>query len=453
LIDHSDFADLGGVSETPATEILVTRPLQAKQAILARGISILASFLLTIAVARLLGASASGTFFIVFTSLAVFATLARFGTDNLALKLAGAATSNPVNDSVRLLEICASLGVLSVILAVGVYASTRQLLPGIGFVTGVVAVSAIVPQGLSVLAGSILRGHGQLALGTVAELGSIPTITVAILLGGALLLRPTISIGVLALAVGSWLSAVWAVPAAIRASRNAGRKQPFSQPSVPVLSFFRSHMRRLAPMMGTSLLFYVLTWAPVFVLAVTRGPRDVAFFTVAARLAAFITLVPAIQVSYLAPAFARLYHHEQLEALSELCNRSVWQAILAAAVPALALTAAAQTVVRLLYGAGFTAAAVPLVFLAFGALMGIVLGQVTQLMLLCELESSALLLNAGWLFAWITLGLWASSLGGVVAASAFAMGSSVIYAATAAGLLARRRRIYSFARWPVRAAY
>jgi O-antigen/teichoic acid export membrane protein len=107
-------------------------------------------------------------------------------------------------------------------------------------------------------------------------------------------------------------------------------------------------------------------------------------------------------------------------------------------------------VVRLLYGGGFVSAAVPLVLLTIGAFLAVVAGQVNQLMLICGLERSALMLNVAWLVAWVTLGLACGWLGGVVAASAFALTSGVAYAAAAAGLLAAKRNIYSFLRLPIR---
>jgi O-antigen/teichoic acid export membrane protein len=213
--------------------------------------------------------------------------------------------------------------------------------------------------------------------------------------------------------------------------------------------FFTSQVHRLVPMMGTSLLFYALTWAPLFTLAATRGPRNVAFYTVAARLAAFITLVPSIQVSYLAPAFARLYHQNELIALNALCSRSAWQASIAAAAPALVFVAVPNTAISALYGGGFEVAAIPLVLLAIGAFIGVVVGQVNQLMLLCQMETSALALNAAWLIAWITLGLWLSALGGAPEAAAFALASGTLYSIVASGLLASTRGIHSFVQLPV----
>ena len=71
-----------------------------------------------------------------------------------------------------------------------------------------------------------------------------------------------------------------------------------------------------------------------------------------------------------------------------------------------------------------------------------------QLMLLCDLEGSALALNLIWLIAWITAGVLIVARGGVVAACAFALATTVIYAVLAIVVLARSRAIYSFMRMP-----
>jgi O-antigen/teichoic acid export membrane protein len=417
--------------------------------VVARAASILASFVLTLTVARLLGANSAGTFFVAFTSLAIFATLARFGTDNLALVLAGRPSQAAHADTARLLMICTFAGALSVALAILVFASVPQMLPGIDRLTGMLAASAIVPQALSVLAGAILRGRGRLAAGTMAELGSIPALTLLLLAGSATLSHPTLTTAVIALSLGSWLTAAWSVPAGLLSVRTLAADAQVGESATTNAEFLRRHVGRLARMMGTSVLFYALTWAPLFILAATRGTSDVAYYALAARLAAFIALVPSIQISYLAPAFARLYHSGELVALNALCSRSSWQATIVAAVPALAFVAVPYLVVSAFYGQGFAAAAIPLLLLSIGAFIGVVVGQVNQLMLLCEMEGSALALNAAWLGAWITVGLLLSDLAGAPAAAAFALGSGAIYAAVAAALLVSKRGIRSYAqlRW------
>jgi len=69
------------------------------------------------------------------------------------------------------------------------------------------------------------------------------------------------------------------------------------------------------------------------------------------------------------------------------------------------LILASNPVVKLLYGNSFSSAATPLVLLTVAAFASVIAGQVNQLMLLCDLERGALLLNAAWLIAWVTVGV------------------------------------------------
>lgn len=420
------------------------RRLNAVEGLIARGASILASFVLTVLAARLLGARDSGVFFIVLTTVAVLATVARFGTDNLALKLSGAPGSALGQNVPRLLAVCGIAGLVTLVVAGASVMAAGQLLHGVETPV-LVGLIAIVPQALSGVAGSMLRGCGRLAAGTLAELGSIPALALSLLTLESFAAHATLIAAVFALVAGAWLTAFWAIPTALVASRS--QMVSGARPA-PGRQFVRRHWRQLTSMMGTSLLFYALTWAPLFVLAITSGSAAVAYYTVAARLAAVISLVPAIQISYLAPAFARLYHRGQIAALNDLCNRSTWQAMLVATFPALLLIVAAHAVVVSIYGSAFGVATTPLILLSIAALIAVAGGQVNQLMLLCDLEGSALALNLIWLIAWITAGVLIVARGGVVAACAFALATTVIYAVLAIVVLARSRAIYSFMRMP-----
>lgn len=424
--------------------------LNAVRATLARIISLLATFLLTIVVARILVPSASGTFFLVFTTLAVLATFARFGTDNLALKLTTASRANIVREVHRLYGICVTFGVIAFLGSGIAVVVLHESFPGLATGVALAAAGAVIPQALAVLSGAVLRGTGRLSIGTFAELGSLPLLTIVILLGTALTGAPSLSSSVVALTVASWITAAWSVPAALRSVRSGVTLRPVK--SEPFGAFLRGAIGPLLSMMATSLLFYVLTWAPQYVLAVTSGPRDVALFTVAARLASFVALVPTIQIAYLAPAFARLFHRGDIADLNALCNRSVWQAALAALVPTLALTAGAGLVLSILYGTAYASATEPLILLVSSSFLVVLFGQVNQLMLLCGLETRAMVLNVSVLIGWATIGLLAGAVGGVDGICAFALVSSVAYAALSSNLLRKRLGIRSYFRPALRGA-
>lgn len=421
------------------------------KAVSARIVAILASFLLTITVARVLQPAASGTFFVIFTSVAVLATFGRLGTDNLALKLATGGSANFRREVLRLTYICVAGGLAAwgvSLLLVVVFGFSLPTLPR---TVALMAASACIPQALAILAGAILRGLGHLGTGTMAELGSVPILTLAMILVSAAINTSTLTWSVLALSASSWLTAVWSVPSALRAIRSdATHRVLLEGPGETLPAFLRRNAVPLFSMMGTSLLFYVLTWAPQYVLTATSGPSSVAMYTVAARLASFISLWPSIQVSYLAPAIGRLYHRSEIDSLNGLCNRTTWQAAAVAFLPTLALTFGAAPILAAVYGSRYTAAIVPMILLAAGGYLVILIGQVNPLMLLCGLEGRALTLNGCMLLAWGTAGILVGYSLGLTGICVFAVVSSVAYAGLAALLLRRARSILSFIRRPGR---
>jgi len=413
-------------------------------AIGARGISILASFLLTFVVARLLDVEEAGTFFLIFTSLAIAATFGRFGTDNLALKIVGGASADVRRDVRRLVLVSVSASLFAVLVAVAVLLIVDLDLAGVDTATAIVAATAVVPQALSVLAGALLRARGRLVVGTFAELGSLPTFATLAVLAVAALGELTLQAALYSLVAASWLTAVWAVAAATASMR--GISHVGAPDSQPLAGFLRKYLRQLAPMMGTSLIFYVVTWVPIFVLTAVGNLEAVSFYTVAARLAGFVGLIPAIQVSYLAPTFARLYQSGDLVGLNRLAGRSAVTALAIAALPAAALIVAAGPILHLLYGTPYEEAGAALAWLTVGVVLTVIAGQVNQLMLLCDLEQFALWLNVALLAFWALAGLFAAVTWGLLGVVGVSVVVTVVYQLSAVVRLRRRASIRSYAR-------
>ena len=413
-------------------------------AIGARGVSILASFLLTFVVARFLNVEDAGAFFLVFTSLAIAATFGRFGTDNLALKLVGGASTDVRRDVRQLLLISFIASALTVVVGVALLLLLPIQLPGVGTPTMVLATSAVVPQSLAVLAGALLRARGRLVVGTFAELGSLPTIATLTMLVIALFGQLTLAGAITCFAAASWLTAAWAIGAAVIAIRHG--EHPVATKPRSLGQFVATYLRQLAPMMGTSLIFYVVTWVPIFVLTAVGDLEAVSFYTVAARLAGFVGLIPAIQVSYLAPTFARLYQASDIAGLNQLAAHSSRTALAVAALPAAALIIAPGLVLRLLYGAPYESAAAALVWLTMGVLVTVAAGQVNQLMLLCDLEQFALWLNTGLLAFWAVAGLYAAHNWGLTGVIGVSVIVTVVYQVAAVVRLRVRASILSYVR-------
>lgn len=413
----------------------------AARAILTRAFAILASFLLTIAVARLLGVEQAGSFFLASTTLVVISSFGKFGVDNLALKICG---GEPARVRVELIYIslfAVMTSVLAMVFVLGVLMITGYRLPGLSAVWLPVVLSSALPQGFAIIAGSILRGRGRLSTGIIAELGSLPALSILLLLLFQVSGMLTLTTALLALAAASWITGLWSVGAALatfRAERQFGDR--FS--AVGFRRFVVGRARQLSSMMGSSLLFYLLTWSPLFALSIESSLANVSYYTAAARFANLVALVPSIQVAYLSPAFARYFHRNEIPELNALAQRSVRQAAVLLLLPVAVLAGASSFIVHVLYGATFAPAAAPLSILAVSVFVIALLGQVNPLMLLCDLESHALIQSLILVALWATAGLWVANQFGAVGVAWFGASAGILYAVSAARLLRTRRRIH-----------
>ena len=406
-------------------------------ALVARGASILASFALTVVVARVLPVAGAGSFFVVYTVGAVVATFGRYGIDTLAIKLLGGGASAPgeLRHGWQLVTLAGTIGAV----AFGGILSAMSVheLGGPGVLW---AALTIPPQALAVVAGAVLRSRGRMIAGIIAELGSIPSVTCLILLVARLGPGVNLDGAVGALALATWLTAAWSVPLAVRAS--AGHRSS-SVGAGSFIEFLRRRGAALSSMMATALIFYAVAWAPVLTLTMVGRPEEVAWVTAAARLANMVTLVPSIQVSYLAPQFSSLYHGGAIVELNRLARASSRRALLVVVVPSLLLAVAAPQLVSLLYGPEFEEAAPLLSVLAVGALLVVGMGQVNQLMLICDFERWGLALSVAVVAVWATLGLWLASQQGAEGVVVLSAVGNVAYAAVAAALLRLKRGVRS----------
>lgn len=399
------------------------------------------TFLLTLVVARLLAVEVAGSFFSLFAIVALLATVGRIGMDQMVLKVIGGDSVDPRRDTLRGLGLVA--GTSLVVVGVALLLATSGILDLLAIDRGILAIgfSAIVPQALAVVSGAVLRALGLLAAGIFAELGSIPFFTIATVLTVALSGGLTLQGVVLAFAAASWLTALWSVPAAIVRLRS--RHEPSTESST-MGPFLRQRIRPLLAMMASSLFTYLAVWLPVYVLTATGSLAQVALYSVAARFANILLLVPSVQVSYLAPEFARLFQQGDLRAISSIARRSALQAVAVVLVPLIIIVLFPTRVLTLAAGPGYAAAAPALIALSVGAMVVILAGQVTPIMLVSNLEVISFWLNLAQVVLWLSLGVVASILFGVTGAAIVSATLAVAYAVAGAIALDRARGITTY---------
>jgi O-antigen/teichoic acid export membrane protein len=408
----------------------------------ARGISIAGSFAFAALVARQLGPHAAGTFFVLFAIFVGGATLGRFGTDNMAIKRMGTRSAENRRLGRRLLQMSAACSLFAAALVTAVsYVLLSSGLSGAERVAAAIIFgAAVIPAAVSVTASAILRAHGRVALGTLAELGSTPLIaTVALLVwsatSGSGLFSTVVAFGLANVATSIW--ACWVTAADLRVVGTA------SEVAAPVHDE-PLDVRGMASMMVTSLLFYLLTWAPVLALGLLGSRADAAYFNAAARLAAIVTLLPSIQVTYLAPRFAEHYRRGETGLLNALAQTTTRRATALGAVLGAVLVAFPAQALGI-YGGEYAPATSSLVALTVAAVVVVALGPVNALMLIAGLEHWASVLNvatlAGAMLALVIVG----PLAGAFGASLVMAVVTIAYSVTACVLLRVRVNITSHA--------
>lgn len=368
-------------------------------ALIGRGIAVAGSFLLTLVIARMFGSDSAGAFFSVTTLLTLLATFGRFGVDNLSLKMLGAG-GTPGEQLLSLLRFSAIVSISMAVMLVLALWATGFGYGGASWKVLALTVTSVVPLALSVIAGTWLRGLGSLGFGVVAESGSVPLLSLILIL---LFGDSNLESALVLYALAAWLTAIWSVPFAV--ARLGGWHRPIPLPNI------REFAPQLGYMMAMSLLAFGIVWAPVFALTFFGTLTAVSQYTIAFRLAGFLQLVPVMQVSYLAPSFARLYQSSDLESLSTMGRTSSRNGTLLVLLPALMLLIFAEPLLQLLYGAEYLPAAAALRVLAVMFVLQVALGQVSQLMLLCDLERAATVLSGSVLVLWLACGPFTAALG------------------------------------------
>lgn len=401
------------------------------------------AFAMSVAILRTLPAADAGLVLLAYVLLTIAAALARFGTDNLALREVSRAPTESVALIRHAVLVCLVMSPVAAALLFG----ALMLQGGHDDIDQIALAAAlgVLPAALSIVAGAVLRGLGSVAAGTFAELGS-PLVLATLGIGALGALGAASAVSVMwALILGYVITAAWAWALVVRRVSGLLRRPSGFR------AFLRTYLSSLTAFFFTTMGFFLFSWLPVlalgyFIIDRSAGQESVAVFNAAARLAQFVVIVPTIQIAYLSQRFASLYHQGEVPEMNRLAQRSTVFALLWA-VPLTAIMLIAPTSVLAIFD-GYSSAAGTLRILAVAALIVAAAGPVNGLLLTCGHEKAAgrytfaiLLVSA---VALPLLARWGPA--GVAWGSAAA---SIAY--TAAGYLTLRRDgIQPAARWPRR---
>lgn len=361
----------------------------ALRGIAARGVSIVATFAMTLMISKALPPALSGAFFTPYAVFLGVATVVRFGTESLALKRAAAdpALVRPLLRPMIITSVgFTTLGaVIMAAYLLWYVPTTSPEAAGTSTWALIAMAAALVPFNLVVVGGAVLRGLGRVASGAVAELGSVPLIVSGVI-AALYLARVHVSLSLVlwVFAAAVVVTCAWTLPLTLAALRR-GSTPAAAQPTT---AYLREHGRSLGQFMITGLGFYLFASIPTILLGTLSTTTQATFFNGARTLANIVGTVPTIQISYLGPRFANLYHRGQVRSLNRLVRSSTINGSLVAGVIAVPLIVA-PTFFLHLYRPEFAGADATLRLLSVAALLQVILGPVNGLLVTCGLERFA----------------------------------------------------------------
>ncbi len=342
----------------------------------------IAGFLVSVTVARLLGAQGVGVYFLSMSVVIIAATVAQLGFDNTVVRFtascaAGGEWSNVryVNRTAALIVGLAALGIALLLAWQAQWVATTLFGKPFMALPILVASAGVVPFALAGIHASSLRGLKRIGTSQWTRTASVSVLAL-------LLLYPaTRSFGqvgaVVAYVTAVMLSAVVAWVLWRRAIRNDAGGTPADSPSLGLGDLLSSSW----PLFAVALTGLIMQHAATLLLGVWGSAEEVGIFSVASRLAGLLLFPLLAMIAALAPTFAAMYRTGDVDGLHRLA-RTTSGILTVLTVPIVVVIAMASGWILGLFGTEFTRGALVLDILLAGVVINAVTGPVSNLLMM-----------------------------------------------------------------------
>jgi O-antigen/teichoic acid export membrane protein len=346
------------------------------------------SFVVSIALARWLGAAEFGTYSVAWSWVVVIGTASVFGLDNTLVSQLPISATNRAWGQVRgLLRWANAVTLLASVALVGLAFLARFLLVGGGQPLlpplWLLAGLAVPLIGLLRVQQAALRSLHRAALGLVPDSILIPLfmlgfIAISVETGS---LAPTAEHALLAQVLAASAALVIAAWLVFRATPDEARTaQPRYQHRAWLMTSGRMFMLgSLSALNGR---------IGILMLGAIATPEVVGPYAVALRGASFVSLALSVTVLAMAPTIARTYGAGQMTRLERLARQMSLVALIGGGPIAVALIVWGRSFL-LLFGPGFEGAAAALAILVLGEVVNVAAGPVATLLVLTGHERDA----------------------------------------------------------------
>jgi O-antigen/teichoic acid export membrane protein len=360
------------------------------------------SFLVTLLLARLLGAARFGAYSYAFAWVVLLGVPAILGMDQLLVREVAAYQAKAQWGRLRGLVHRANQAVLLASCVIGALAATggwllrarmaAQVLP-----TFWVALLLLPLIALTRVRQGVMQGLHRVALGALPELLLQPALLV-VFLAAAWLWRGAALTAPLAMTLNVAATLAAFLTGALLLRRTLPLPVREAAPVYDNLTWARSALPLLF-VAGAGILF---GQADTLILGAVRGTRAVGTYAIAHKGADLITFMLLAQNAAFASTAASLYASGELARLQRLVTKLARWTLMFSAPVAAVLIVFGDLFLRF-YGAQFAAARVPLAILSFGQLVNVGMGSVGLLLIMAGHERQAARAVAAAAFANIAL--------------------------------------------------
>lgn len=416
----------------------------ASSAFLLRSLGTLLGFVVSVIVARLLGADGSGVYYLAASVAVIAATIGQLGFENTVIRFVASHAAVGEWKTVRFVYRTAitAVSLASLVVAVLIFAGAGWMAqrlfdkPEMEVPLMLMAV-AVVPFSLSMIQTDALRGlkqipASQLVRSVLPPLASLILIYPFILLWQANGAIAAYLIAVLIAAGAAWV--LWS-----RAFNESAGTAVGGEVAITSRPLFQSSW----PLFGVTLTGIAIQQVATILLGVWSSSEDVGIFNVANRVSSLLLFPLMAMTCILAPKFAAMHRHGQREELTRLVRRSSTMLMMFAAPAVIVMFAAAEWIMGI-FGTDFIGGAWPLRLLLLGVLVNVSTGAMGELLVMTGNEKLTRDLNVMGALAIVVLCLLLIPPYGDVGA-AIAVGAGYTFLNLLMALMVKRRLGF----WPV----
>ncbi len=354
--------------------------------------------LLSIVLARSLGADGFGIYAYAMAVLGVLTMLAQFGVPQYFLREVARQNFQEQHEALVAVIACGYRLVagLSLLISVaGAAVLVAVMLAGSGYhIDQLLTFSALlllIP--LNVLCsttGNVLRSLDHLTSGQLVEIVLRPLI-VLLLAGGIFLLMPDFRQPQIAMLIQLFACAAVLVLGLFLISNAIRLREVIAhQPSAHSM---RTLFRIMIPFASASFALALNSQADILILGIWRSAEEVGIYRIASQSALLVAFFLQVVTIIVIPRFVELHGQQRRNDLARLLTKSVRYVFTATLPLALILILAGEPIISFVFGASFRDVAIPMAILALGQLLTVAFGfAVTLLMLTGHEQESARIL-------------------------------------------------------------